>query len=59
VEALLDERPTITTPETRNQTFAEFHGGAEPRLRRALIARHGGEVGREATAEALAYRWER
>jgi hypothetical protein len=49
----------MTTPETRNQTFAEFHGGAEPRLRRALIARHGGEVGREANAEALAYRWER
>ena len=40
------------------QTFAVFHASAEPRLRRALIARYGGEVGREATAEALAYAWE-
>jgi predicted RNA polymerase sigma factor len=50
--------PTVTTPATRNQTFAEFHNTAEPRLRRALIARYGGEVGREAASEALAYGWE-
>jgi DNA-directed RNA polymerase specialized sigma24 family protein len=49
----------MTEPQTSGlQTFADFHGHAEPRLRRALIARYGGEVGREATAEALAYGWE-
>ena len=30
----------------------------EPKLRRALVARYGAEIGREATAEALAYGWE-
>jgi DNA-directed RNA polymerase specialized sigma24 family protein len=50
--------PTMTKSQTSGQTFADFHGQAEPRLRRALIARYGGEVGREATAEALAYGWE-
>lgn len=48
----------MTKPQTSGQTFADFHGQAEPKLRRALIARYGGEVGREATAEALAYGWE-
>ena len=48
----------MTKPHTSGQTFAQFHTNAEPRLRRALIARYGGEVGREATAEALAYGWE-
>jgi len=48
----------MTNDKTESKTFAEFHKQAEPRLRRALIARYGGEVGREATAEALAYGWE-
>jgi len=48
----------MTDPQTRELTFAEFHARAEPKLRRALIARYGGEVGREAAAEALAYGWE-
>ena len=48
----------MTKPQTDGQTFAEFHTRAEPQLRRALVARYGGEVGREATAEALAYGWE-
>jgi DNA-directed RNA polymerase specialized sigma24 family protein len=51
------EMPTMTTtPQTRS--FASFHAAAEPRLRRALVARYGAEVGREAAAEALAYGWE-
>ena len=50
--------PTMTDHRTSQQTFAEFHATAETRLRRALVARYGGEVGREATAEALAYAWE-
>lgn len=48
----------MTKPQTSGQTFAQFHLGAEPQLRRALIARYGGEIGREAAAEALAYGWE-
>lgn len=48
----------MTIPSATRQTFAEFHNHAEPQLRRALIARYGGEVGREASAEALAYAWE-
>jgi RNA polymerase sigma-70 factor (ECF subfamily) len=48
----------MTEPQISGQTFAEFHLTAEPQLRRALIARYGGEVGREAAAEALAYGWE-
>lgn len=48
----------MTQPTTEGLTFAEFHGRAEPKLRRALIARYGGEIGREAAAEALSYGWE-
>jgi DNA-directed RNA polymerase specialized sigma24 family protein len=48
----------MTRPQITGQTFAEFHNRAEPQLRRALIARYGGEIGRESTAEALAYAWE-
>ena len=38
--------------------FRVFMADAEPRLRRALVARYGPERGREAAAEALAYGWE-
>ncbi len=38
--------------------FALFVGATEPRLHRALVAKLGWELGREATAEALAYAWE-
>jgi DNA-directed RNA polymerase specialized sigma24 family protein len=37
--------------------FEEFVAEAEPRLRRALIARYGAERGREAAAEALGWAW--
>lgn len=37
--------------------FAGFFATAEPDLRRALVARFGGELGREAAAEALTYGW--
>ena len=47
-----------TTEPTRERAFADFMVEAEPRLRRALVARYGGEAGREATAEALAYGWQ-
>jgi RNA polymerase sigma-70 factor (ECF subfamily) len=38
--------------------FERFFADAEPRLRRALVARLGIERGREATAEALAWAYE-
>jgi RNA polymerase sigma-70 factor (ECF subfamily) len=38
--------------------FATFVNDVEPRLRRALIATYGPQVGREATVDALAYAWE-
>ena len=40
------------------ETFTEFMVEAEPRLRRTLVSLYGPEVGREATADALAYGWE-
>jgi DNA-directed RNA polymerase specialized sigma24 family protein len=38
--------------------FSGFFALAEPRLRRAFVAAYGGDRGREATAEALAWAWE-
>lgn len=43
---------------TGADSFTEFVRRVEPGLRRALTAGFGDEVGREATAEALAYGWE-
>ena len=39
-------------------TFESFVSATEPRLREALSAALGSDVGRDATAEALAYAWE-
>lgn len=50
IEELVVERAAVS--------FEEFFVAAEPRLRRALVGGFGGELGREATAEALAYGWE-
>lgn len=38
--------------------FEAFVAGAEPRLRKALVAARGPVDGRDAVAEALAYAWE-
>jgi DNA-directed RNA polymerase specialized sigma24 family protein len=38
--------------------FERFVHDVEPRLRRALVAAHGSQRGREATAEALSWAWE-
>ncbi len=43
---------------TEEATFERFVADHEPKLRRALVSRYGSDVGREATAEALAYAWE-
>ena len=44
--------------ETKVDSFTEFVAAIEPRLRQALTAAFGPDLGREATAEALAYGWE-
>lgn len=49
----VDERRT-----ERDAAFEDFVAAAEPRLRRALVAAYGAQVGREATVDALAYGWE-
>jgi DNA-directed RNA polymerase specialized sigma24 family protein len=41
-----------------DERFTAFVVGIEPRLRRAFVAAYGGQRGREATAEALAFAWE-
>ncbi|MDJ0792298.1 MAG: sigma-70 family RNA polymerase sigma factor [Acidimicrobiia bacterium] len=46
-----------TTDTQAVDTFTEFFAIYEPRLRHALIARCGAEIGREATADALEYAW--
>ncbi|MEE9177374.1 MAG: RNA polymerase sigma factor [Acidimicrobiia bacterium] len=45
-------------PEVIADTFSAFVEQAGPRLKHALVAALGPEVGREAAAEALAYGWE-
>lgn len=44
--------------ETRSDTFSSFVLEREERLRVALTASFGPDIGREATADALAYGWE-
>lgn len=44
--------------KTTSDAFTEFVREAEPRLRYALVAAWGGDRGREATAEALAWAWD-
>ena len=41
-----------------SSAFAEFVHEVEPRLRRALVARFGPHIGREAAADALVYAWQ-
>jgi DNA-directed RNA polymerase specialized sigma24 family protein len=52
------EGQVVVRPRGRGESFTEFARGAEPRLLRALVAACGPDVGREATAEAIAYGWE-
>ena len=44
--------------ETSVDPFTEFMREAEPRIRRALTAAFGSQVGREASAEAVSYGWQ-
>lgn len=47
----------ILATERSVEQFAEFFSGNEPRLRHALVANYGPEVGREAAADSLEYAW--
>lgn len=47
----------LLSDQTRVDDFSTFVVEVEPRLRRALTATFGPDVGREAAAEALAYGW--
>jgi DNA-directed RNA polymerase specialized sigma24 family protein len=38
-------------------TFTAFFGESEPRIRHAMVAAYGAEIGREAAADALEYAW--
>ena len=44
--------------EARVDEFTEFVREHEPRLRQALVAARGTQVGRDAACDALAYGWE-
>jgi RNA polymerase sigma factor (sigma-70 family) len=52
-------RDSTVTPAAGagTEAFSAFMQDAEPRLRRALVAHYGPDVGRDAAAEALAYAW--
>lgn len=44
--------------DTMSATFSTFVEAHEARLRHALTARYGPEIGKDAAADALAYGWE-
>ena len=44
--------------DSRVDTFTRFVEDYEPRLRQSLMAACGGEIGRDAAAEALVYGWD-
>jgi RNA polymerase sigma-70 factor (ECF subfamily) len=52
------EGTAMLSDEVRIESFEGFVRWVEPRLRVALSASLGSEVGRDATAETLAYAWE-
>ncbi len=49
---------SVSVGDARRETYTRFARNAEPRLRIALAAAVGQDLGQEATAEALAYGWE-
>ena len=48
----------MTGESSPPESFQRFVKEAGPRLKQALIAAFGGELGRDTTAEALCYAWE-
>ena len=53
----IDESREISM-ETLEDTFTAFFERSEPKLRNALVAAYGLEVGTEAASDALAHGWE-
>jgi DNA-directed RNA polymerase specialized sigma24 family protein len=53
----LCEPRTIDDTESTTRSFDEFIADARVRLRRALVARYGVQLGVEACAEAIAWAW--
>lgn len=47
-----------TTVATRQERFTSFCTEVEPRLRRALVAAYGPDLGSDAAADAFAWAWE-
>lgn len=54
----MDAEERILTARIVTGDFVEFVENHEPTLRRALIAACGGQAGRDAACDALAYGWE-
>lgn len=52
------KEPAASGARNVDEQFADFVATHEEHLRRAFVAAYGGDRGREATAEALAYAWE-
>lgn len=57
-QGVKDEGEDLVESRTRVDSFTGFVQASEPRIRQALTVAFGSDVGREATAEALAYGWE-
>lgn len=55
VTAVREEGESVATREHR---FSSFCIAVEPRLRRALVAAYGPDLGSEAAADALSWAWE-
>lgn len=52
------KEPGAGSSRNADWQFADFVATYEEQLRRAFVAAYGGDRGREATAEALAFAWE-
>ncbi len=48
----------VRTVDSDSASFTRFVEEVAPRLRQALVARYGPEIGDEATSEALEYAWQ-
>jgi RNA polymerase sigma-70 factor (ECF subfamily) len=59
VSAPVGEAEVQTPGDEAREAFAAFVAEHEPALRRSLVAAFGAEIGRDATAEALARAWAR
>lgn len=54
----ISSEPVVTSEELSEDAYVSWHRLVEPRLRAALVAEFGAELGRDATSEALSYVWE-